>query len=299
MQNVKMLADVLDVARSSTDRWYVTNGATAVGPVNLELLTRGLEAGKVPISSFIRHEAWKVWRPVCELAEITNDDGEEAADVGRISIEDVFSGVSQPSIAVEAPVEAPSQPGTPPAQAPPTPGAPLTTGSPGGAPLTTGSPGGAPEPAGEVVSAASDRRDALLLLLAAAVSRGQAEVAMIHEVADEGADAVCAHGPQVFEALGLRTRLLDPALLAAAAGPIVISEPTPGPAGQAIIARLSLLGVPVESAVMLPIRPHGRLFGTIELGRRTAFRPRDVAGLETLVEAVVGKLEALAPRRQN
>jgi len=277
MQNVKMLADVLDVARSSTDRWYVTNGATAVGPVNLELLTRGLEAGKVPISSFVRHEAWKVWRPVCEIAEITDDNGELAGDVGRISIEDIFGGVSQPSI----PVEASSQPSMPTAPAP------------------AQSRGRAPEPSGEIVAAAADRRDALLLLLAAAVSRGHAEVAMIHEVADDGADAVCAHGPQVFEAMGLRTRLLDPALLAAAAGAIVVSEPTPGPAGQAIIARLSLLGVPVESAVMLPIRPHGRLFGTIELGRRTAFRPRDVAGLETLVEAVVCKLEAIASRRQN
>src|SRR5262245_26914445 len=116
MQNVKMLADVLDVARSSTDRWYVTNGATAVGPVNLELLTRGLEAGKVPISSFVRHEAWKVWRPVCELAEITNDDGEMAHDPSRSSIEDVFSAVSEPSIPVDA-VEASSEPGTPPAPA--------------------------------------------------------------------------------------------------------------------------------------------------------------------------------------
>src|SRR3954463_12598071 len=87
MQNVKMLADVLDVARSATDRWYVTNGATAVGPVNLELLVRGLEAGKVPVSSFIRHEAWKVWRPVYEIAEITTEEGEPAYDLNRISSE--------------------------------------------------------------------------------------------------------------------------------------------------------------------------------------------------------------------
>ena len=91
----------------------------------------------------------------------------------------------------------------------------------------------------------------------------------------------------------MRTRLLDPALVAAAAGILVLAEPTPGPAGQAMIDRLSRLGMPVTSAVMLPIRPRGRLYGTIELGRRSPFRAVEVAGLEALVEALVFKLEAL------
>lgn len=273
MQNVKLITDVLDVARIGADRWYVTNGATAVGPVNLELLARGVEAGKVPISSFVRHEAWKVWRPLSEIAEITTEDGDPAIDLGRSSVElgristepgrlstdDVFATSSL------APAE-------------PAPSVPQLGPDGGGS---------------------TDRRDALILLLAAAVSRGHAEVAMIHEVADDGAVAVCAHGPQVFEALGLRTKLLDPALIAAAAGAIVISEPSPGPAGQAILARLCLLGAPLESAVMLPIRPNGRLFGTIELGRRVPFCPKDIAGLEALVEALVFKLEELETRRTN
>jgi GYF domain 2 len=276
MQTMKMMPDALDAACSSTDRWYVTNGATAVGPVNLELLVRGVEAGKVPVSSFVRHEAWKVWRPLSEIAEITIDGGGEvdigdrpsyepgraSSEPGRISTDDLFAPI-QPVLASDAAPTAPSV------------------------------------SRGVIESAVGDRRDALLLLLAAAVSRGHAEVAMIHEVADDGAVAVCAHGPQVFEALGLRTRLLDPAMIAAAAGVIVISEPTPGPAGQAIIDRLGRLGVAVESGVMLPIRPHGRLYGTIELGRRSAFRPTDVAGLEKLVEALVYKLERIAPGRSN
>lgn len=276
MQTVKMMADALDVARSSTDRWYVTNGATAVGPVNLELLVRGVEAGKVPVSSFVRHEAWKVWRPLREIAEITTADGGEvdvgdrpsyepgraSYEPGRISTDDLFS-LNQPPLLNEPALTSPIV------------------------------------PRAVIESAVGDRRDALLLLLAAAVSRGHADVAMIHEVADDGAVAVCAHGPQVFEALGLRTRLLDPAMIAAAAGVIVISEPTPGPAGQAIIERLDRLGVAVESGVMLPIRPHGRLYGTIELGRRSAFRPTDVAGLEKLVDALVYKLERIEPGRIN
>ena len=249
MTQVKILPHVLDVARAGSDRWYVTNGATSVGPVNLDLLTRGVEAGKVPVESFVRHEAWKVWRPLRELAEITDDDGMPI--VGRPSTDDISAAGLRPSMPQDF---LPS----------------------------------------DAVTGAVDRRDALLLLLAAAVARGHAEVAMIHELHNEGAVAVSAHGPQVFEALGMRTKLLDPALVAAAAGILVLAEPQPGPAGAAIVARLSKLGHQVMGAVMLPIRPHGRLYGTIELGRRSPFRAIEVAGLEALVEALVFKLEALA-----
>ena len=249
MTQVKILPHVLDVARAGSDRWYVTDGATSVGPVNLDLLARGVEAGKVPVESFVRHEAWKVWRPLRELAEITDDDGLPV--VGRPSTDDISVAGARPSMPQDF---LPS----------------------------------------DAVTGAVDRRDALLLLLAAAVARGHAEVAMIHELNNDGAVAVSAHGPQVFEALGMRTKLLDPALVAAAAGILVLAEPQPGPAGAAIVARLSRLGHPVTGAVMLPIRPHGRLYGTIELGRRSAFRAIEVAGLEALVEALVFKLEALA-----
>lgn len=249
MHHVRMLADVVDVARLGTDRWYVTNGATAVGPVNLDLIARGVEAGKVPLESFVRHEAWKVWRPLADLAEITDEDGLPLQPRTSLT-DDISAQGARPTLPEDF------------------------------------------HPS-DAVAGAAHRRDALLLLLAAAVARGHADVAMIHQVRDTGAEAVCAHGPAVFEALGMRTRLLDPALLAAAAGVTVIAEPTPGPAGQAMIARLSKLGTEVTGAVMLPIRPHGRLYGTIELGRRTAFRAIEVAGLDALVDALVFKLEAL------
>jgi hypothetical protein len=249
MHHVKLLPDAVEVARMG-DRWYVTNGATAVGPVHLDLIARGVEAGKVPLESFVRHEAWKVWRPFRELAEITDDDGQLIAG-GRLSTDDISAGGVRPSLPQDF---LPS----------------------------------------DAVAGAADRRDALLLLLAAAVARGHAEVAMIHEIGPTGAVAVCAHGPQVFEALGMQTERGDPALAAASAGLWVLAEPQPGAAGAAITARLTRLGTQIGGAVMLPIRPHGRLYGTIELGRRAPFRAIEVAGLEALVEALVFKLESLA-----
>ena len=84
MTHVKLIADLEDVARRVTDRWYVTTGHTAVGPVNLDLIARGVEAGKVPLTeAFVRHEAWRVWRPLKELVEhVATDD---IADIGRPS----------------------------------------------------------------------------------------------------------------------------------------------------------------------------------------------------------------------
>jgi hypothetical protein len=53
--------------------WYVSDGDQSVGPVALELLVRGVESGRVPSDAFIRHEAWKVWRPLHELTTEASD----------------------------------------------------------------------------------------------------------------------------------------------------------------------------------------------------------------------------------
>jgi serine/threonine protein kinase len=49
------------------DRWYVSNGAVDVGPVTMALVRRGVEAGKIPDESLIRHETWDAWQPLSEV----------------------------------------------------------------------------------------------------------------------------------------------------------------------------------------------------------------------------------------
>ncbi len=96
MQHVKMLASVVNVARRAPDRWYVTVGHAAVGPVNLDLLARGVEAGRVPLEAFVRHEEWKVWRPLSELAVIDDDGGQAdqhaAGTAPRAPTDDIADG---------------------------------------------------------------------------------------------------------------------------------------------------------------------------------------------------------------
>ena len=61
MRSIKLLSEAGGAAVGNTDRWYVSDGATAVGPVGLELIARGIQEGKVPLESYVRHEAWRVW----------------------------------------------------------------------------------------------------------------------------------------------------------------------------------------------------------------------------------------------
>ncbi len=66
---LKITRGAVDVARRVSDRWYVSVGQRAIGPVKLDLLARGVEAGRVPATAFVRHEAWKVWCPIAEIAD--------------------------------------------------------------------------------------------------------------------------------------------------------------------------------------------------------------------------------------
>jgi hypothetical protein len=253
MQQVKMAADMVDVARRAEDRWYVTIGHAAVGPVNLDLLARGVEAGKVPLGAFVRHEQWTVWRPLYELA-IIEGDGAEALRSAGDSADDITD---------------PGHPSTP------------STFASGDVSVESGDPL-APR------RGSSSQRDALMLLMTAAVARGGADAAIVHEIDEEGAVAVCAHGPSRWEVLGVHTPLLDPAVVAAATGATLVVEPDPRPgsAGASVAARLCRLAGPIEGALLIPIQVHDRLVVMLEVGRRAPFRPEEVASLEALVEAL-------------
>jgi len=52
------------------DRWFVTNGVVAVGPVSFELLLRGVALGRIPRGSVVRHESWQVWRRLEDIGAL-------------------------------------------------------------------------------------------------------------------------------------------------------------------------------------------------------------------------------------
>lgn len=55
--------------RAAGGLWYVSDGVRVVGPVTADLLRRGIEAGKVPDDSVVRHESWSDWRTIEEALE--------------------------------------------------------------------------------------------------------------------------------------------------------------------------------------------------------------------------------------
>lgn len=256
MRTVKLLANMAGTSPSIADRWYLSDGAKAIGPIGLDLIARGLEAGKVPIGSYVRHEAWRVWRPLAELAEVEVD----------------------PSI--------PTPPHHP-AHAETIPGHTDDVTMPG-RPIF-------PEeivPA-DALAGAADIEDALLLCMNAAILRTHADAAIVHILRPEGPAILYAHGPFARTLIGEVMQKNDPALQTAETGRPLIAEPTPGPLGTALLERLLHLGVACEAACLLPIVVHQRLTAMLELGRVSPrFKASELAAVEALIEALTTRAES-------
>ena len=47
---------------SGLDRWFVTDGVAAVGPVSYNSCVAASRSGRIPSGSFVRHDSWKIWR---------------------------------------------------------------------------------------------------------------------------------------------------------------------------------------------------------------------------------------------
>src|SRR6187551_1961340 len=50
--------------------WYVTNGNAVVGPVNTNLLLRGIDVGRVARDCYVAQYSWSNWREQNQIREI-------------------------------------------------------------------------------------------------------------------------------------------------------------------------------------------------------------------------------------
>ncbi len=257
MLSVKLLAESGFAALGNSDRWYVSDGATAVGPVGLELLARGIEEGKVPLESYVRHEAWSVWRPLSEVAVVSIPSADSAAPTppyrGRMDTLPSTDDITLPGRPLLPEEMTPS----------------------------------------DALDGAADMTDALHLLMNAAVMQLCADAALVFVVQGDEARVHFAHGPFSRAMIGERMKPGDPVLSAASAGSVIMAEPSPGPAGGALLRRMLALGVVCEAAAMHPITVRGRLVAILEVGRKTPqLRASELAILERLVDAFVNRAEA-------
>jgi len=260
-------------ASGSIDRWFVTNGVVAVGPVTYELVLRGVAYGRIPPGSFVRHETWQVWRRLEDI---------EAQSAGnrRQTIEDL----AQHSAAVEQ--RARSRFSEPP---PPPSGAELTsrTENIDRAARQSFRPA-AVDPVG-VLASASDLSEALLLTVVTAVTAAGADVGLVHRVrADIGAAiTVGGHGATTERLLGERLTADDPTLAVARGGHTVLTEPQCGEIGRHLLGRMTRCADDIKSVAMVPLLVYGELVALFEVGRKSRpFRAREIGRVEDVIEAL-------------
>jgi hypothetical protein len=256
-----------------SDRWFVTNGVVAVGPVTFELVQRGLAYGRISTASFVRHESWQVWRRLDEMESLS-------AVHRRKTIEDLATasaGVEQRARSIL------SEPPPPPS------GEELSSRPVNLEPAQRKSfrPVSV-DPVG-VLSNAGELQEGLRLTVSTAVAAASADVGLVHRVRGDlnAAVTVGGHGPGTELLLGERLAREDPTLLAARSGRTVISEPIPGDVARYMIGRIERCLPEPASVAMVPLLLYGELVAIFEIGRRgRPLRAHEVARVEDVVEAL-------------
>jgi hypothetical protein len=256
-----------------SDRWFVTNGVVAVGPVSFELVLRGVAFGRIATSSFIRHESWQVWRKLDEMESLSavhrNKTIEDLATASAGVEERARSRFSEPP---------------PPPSGEELSSRPINLEPP---PRRSFRPVSV-DPVGVLVSA-SELQEALLLTVSTAVAAASADVGLVHRVRGDlkAAVTVGGHGPRTELLLGERLAAEDPTLSAARAGRTVLSEPLPGDVSRYIIGRIERCLPEPASVAMVPLLLYGELIAIFEIGRRARpLRAHEVARVEDVVEAL-------------
>jgi hypothetical protein len=257
-----------------TDRWFVTNGVVAVGPVSFELLTRGASGGRIPTGSFVRHESWQVWRRLDEIGSLPPDGREQ-------TVEDLASR----SEGLESRASSPSD------SAPPPPPHDLAlTIRPSGPPSNRASThrATAVDPEG-VLATAFDLSEALLLTISTAVSAAGADIGLVHRARRDLRSVVTVggHGPGTERLLGERLSEGDPTLTAARNGHTIMAESTLGTQSRHVFGRIMRVLPDACGVAMVPLCLYGELVALFEVGRGDhPFRARDIARVEDAVQAL-------------
>jgi len=264
----------VDIGNSApSDRWFVTNGVVAVGPVTFELVLRGVATGRIATASFVRHESWQVWRRLDEMESLS-------AVHRQKTIEDLATasaGVEQRARSIF------SEPPPPPS------GAELSSRPVSLEPAQRKSfrPVSV-DPVG-VLAQAGELQEGLLLTVSTAVAAAAADVGLVHRVRGDlnAAVTVGGHGPGTEMLLGERLSREDPTLAAARSGRTVLTEPIPGDVGRYMIGRIERCLPDPASVAMVPLLLYGELVAIFEIGRRgRALRAHEVARIENVVEAL-------------
>jgi hypothetical protein len=262
----------------AVDQWFVTNGVVAVGPLDFERVAVGVARGRIPESSFVRHQSWKVWRTLTEIGSLSASDRDETVQRLASLSEGAEERAANPRSHPPPPLGPGSNPPTLREESPPP-------------PLSSVRPA-AVDPVG-VLAAASDLENALLLTLTTSIAAAKADAGVLYRERPELGAVVAAYaqGIDAEALLGARLPESDPSLVAARLGRTVLGEPLLGDAGRYIAGRFAPgLGAPLGVA-MVPVHVAGELVAIIEVARAgNPFRAREIARIEDVIEALTARM---------
>ena len=256
------------------DRWFVTNGVEAVGPVSFELMSRGVAAGRIPEGALVRHASWKVWRRLEELEGLSDSKRDEA--VAKLAEASASMEVRASNPHHEAPLPPSSE----------------ELSASANDPVPPSIRPVAVDPVG-VLESATDLDQALLLALSTSVTASSSHLGLVHRVRPDLNAMVCsfAHGPNTEQLLGERLAENDPSLLSAQAGHTVVGEQRLGEAGRYIAGRLSRAISGQRGVAMVPVMLNSAMFAMIEVGRTSRpFKAREIARVEEVADAVAQRI---------
>lgn len=263
-----------------SDRWFVTNGVVAVGPVSFDMLTRGATGGRIPTGSFVRHESWQVWRRLDEIGSLPPDGRERTLEDLATHSEGLESRASSPKSS---------------APPPPPHDFALTLRPSAPAPHYSTMRAAAVDPA-SVLTNAFDLSEALLLTVSTVVAAAGAEVGLVHRARRDLRSVVTVggHGPGTERLLGERIAEDDPTLVAARNTHTVVSEPGLGAESRYVLGRIIRCLPDVSGVAMVPLCLYGELVALFEVGRGgQPFRAREIARVEDVVEVLAERAVAM------
>jgi hypothetical protein len=261
----------------SDDRWLLTDGVAAIGPVPFDSVRRLVADGRVSSEAMVRHYSWRVWRSAEEISNLSLAHREETVR----NLAEICAGLE---------ARAATSRSTPPP--PPESESLEPSACESERPVRSSVRPVCVDPVG-ILTASHSLADAMLLAVSTAAATAQADVGLLHRVHAELAAVVTTggHGPGVEMLLGEKVLESDPSLAAARRGLTVLAEPQPGQVGRFILGRLARCIPTPRGAVMIPLLLRGELLANFEFGRHDRpFLVREVARMQEVIEALAERI---------
>lgn len=257
-------------SRSSLpDRWFATDGVSALGPLSFEAVTRAVARGDILAGCLVRHALCHTWQPLDHVQRLSPAErAHRASAIAELSARTELEPRSSATQSAyrSGPISDPRRSSSHPSMRP-----------------------ASIDPAG-VMATTEDFPAALLLALSTATATASAVAGLIVRTDRKRSNVFGTQGQHTERLLGEAIGDEDPSLSAARHGAVIVGEAGVGEAESAIAGRLMPDASPPQGVAMVPLLVDDELFAAVELVHTTRpFRAREIARVEDVMEALAAR----------